>query len=307
MVAALAWKTVDSVQHDEESALMLAFAPETLEVFFNDDKLDHLSMAEYYVLRGEYCADRNDYSGAHANFADALNELTDYIGLDLGLSRMVLLRAAMIEEHFKKYDLAEKYLRMAIKEPLPKNLPKSFRIRTLIAFGKLHGDNENYAAGVKCLDDAVALIAKKANSDKTLELKAEAYAWRGYLMLADNRLQDAVDDLGVSISLAKGSEWSYFYRGRALQLLKKYDQALPDFNKAVELNPKYALDHYRRGETLAALGEHKKAIADFLEAEKFAAADELVYLRGNNEKSCKRPLRSSAEEARKVEEAVISK
>lgn len=349
VAALLAWKTVDSMQNDDESPLRLAFSPETLELFFDDDKEEHIARAEYSVLRGEYCASTNDYSGAHTNFAEAVNELTDYIGLDVGLSRMVLLRAGTVEQQFHKYDLAEKYFLASIKHPLPKSLPKALPIfawshiadcyeerdlwldairhrrlivdlatklnspsktrlvNALISLGGTYGNNENYPEALKCVDDAIALVDKQSNSNEKLENKASAYAWRGYLNLALHKYQTAVDDLTVSISLNKGSEWSYFYRGRALQLLGRFDQALRDYNKAVAENPEFALEHYRRGQTLAVLGDHNGAIADFSLAEKFARTNQYVIDLDSSSKSRHTLLLSSAQAARKVEEALVAK
>jgi tetratricopeptide (TPR) repeat protein len=289
---------------------------------------------------------RNDYAGAHAHYADVVNELIDYVGLDVGVSRVLILRAGAVEQQFKKFDLAEKYFQTALKQPLPKSLPKSFpvyawnhiadcyehhgqwvdaiRIRRisvdqaskldspskkllvncLISLCGTCGNFQNYSDAVKYIDQAITLIEKQADSAKKRECKASAYAWRGYLNLAVNKYQDAVDDLNIAISQNKGSDWSYFYRGRALQILGRYDLALADYNKAVTINPSAALERYRRGQTLAALGKHTEAIADFSQAEKLGGKDECVQDLDSNSKSRSNLITSSALSAQKAEEII---
>lgn len=120
-------------------------------------------------------------------------------------------------------------------------------------------ESEDYGGAIALLDQAIA----------ENEEYADAYVARASCQMRLNNYADALSDYNKGISLVKNGAVLpevYFNRGEVLQLLSKIDSAVMDFTMAISLKPDFALAYCRRGVALASAGFLDSARADLAQA-----------------------------------------
>ncbi|MCR6643089.1 MAG: tetratricopeptide repeat protein [Terricaulis sp.] len=93
---------------------------------------------------------------------------------------------------------------------------------------------------------------------------AEAYHARGFILMEQGRLEEALADYDRSITLEPAPTRAsvYFNRGRARVGLGRYGDAIADFTRAVEINPTFDSPLSWRARAHADLGNYAEAAAD---------------------------------------------
>lgn len=117
---------------------------------------------------------------------------------------------------------------------------------------------------------------------KALELETEATDrarlrfLNGKLMVALERIEDAVGEFEGSLELDSGSGEVYLALGMAQKALLREDDAFPAFQEAVALAPQNPEAHYQLGLELQRRGEAGAAADRFLEAYRLRPGDQSV-------------------------------
>jgi tetratricopeptide (TPR) repeat protein len=76
---------------------------------------------------------------------------------------------------------------------------------------------------------------------------AASYVKRGNDAYADGKLEKAIVEYGIAISIHPKSAVAYYNRGCARQDMGDFHGAVADYNLAIELNPRYAAAYSNRG------------------------------------------------------------
>ncbi len=86
-------------------------------------------------------------------------------------------------------------------------------------------------------------------------------AWRGNVLLANGRTEDALEVLNAALKRDKKMAWAYAWRSEALLLLGRPEEAAADAARAVGLDRKYARAHAAAAQAALALGNPRDAAA----------------------------------------------
>jgi tetratricopeptide (TPR) repeat protein len=86
---------------------------------------------------------------------------------------------------------------------------------------------------------------------------------RGGLLLAQDRIFDALVDLDKAVTLAPHSAELRVNRSQAYRKFKRYPEAMADLDKAVSLDPRLLAARFNRGSLLYAVTQYEEALADF--------------------------------------------
>jgi tetratricopeptide (TPR) repeat protein len=108
-------------------------------------------------------------------------------------------------------------------------------------------------------------------------LSAWAHNRRGELLADAGRVDDAMRDFQVAISLDPKCSLAIHNRAVTFAQQNEFDAALRDFNRVIELNPGLAVAYRNRAELLAALGRMEEAIRDYNEALESLPEDAQLY------------------------------
>jgi tetratricopeptide (TPR) repeat protein len=88
----------------------------------------------------------------------------------------------------------------------------------------------------------------------------------GHYLLRNDRLQEAVDQLGQSLQIDRTSAIAFNNLGNALRRQGRPEEAREQFRQAVKLDPKYAEAHNNLGNSLLQTGQISEAISQLEEA-----------------------------------------
>ena len=89
--------------------------------------------------------------------------------------------------------------------------------------------------------------------------------------------EDSMTFYNKAIDQNPNSDFAYIHRGYLMQAEGKANNALNDFTKAIEINPEYASAYNNRGVVYAALGQYDKAIADYSKSLKLKPGNVEAY------------------------------
>jgi hypothetical protein len=85
-------------------------------------------------------------------------------------------------------------------------------------------------------------------------------------LLAEGKIEEAIDHYNMAISLKPDYADDYNNRGTAYNILGQPQCAIKDYNEAIRLKPDYAEAYYNRGTIYSKQGQYKSAIEDFNKA-----------------------------------------
>lgn len=95
------------------------------------------------------------------------------------------------------------------------------------------------------------------------ELSARAYFSVGYLLIQQEKPEDAIAAYDEAIRLKPNFAGAYNDRGGAKNMLGRHEDAIADRNQAIRLKPDFAEAYSNRGLTKNDLGRHEDAITDY--------------------------------------------
>ena len=228
--------------------------------------------AETYLLRGNEKYRLADYTGAIADYAQAIRLNPDYAlayyNRGVAKNRLGQHLAAIADFNTAirlKTDFAEAYYnRGGTKSRLGQHLAAIADFNTAIRLKPDYADAYHSRGYAKAgLGKHFAAIA---DYDTTVQLNPDyalAYYNRG---VAKNRLGQhlaAIADFDTAIRLKTDFAEAYYNRGVVKRKLGQYFVAIADFDTAIRLNPEYAKAYYSRGLARYFLGQYSTAIADY--------------------------------------------
>ena len=98
------------------------------------------------------------------------------------------------------------------------------------------------------------------------ELSARAYFSVGYLLIQQEKPEDAIAAYDEAVRLKRDFAEAYNNRGIAKYALGRHEDAITDYNQAIRLKPDPAKAYINRGNVKYALGRHEDAITDYNQA-----------------------------------------
>ncbi len=125
---------------------------------------------------------------------------------------------------------------------------------------------QNIDAQQKALD---ANAQKPINSGKATASDFVQVAWLSY---KSGKLDDAIVECNIAISLDPNSTAAYDTRGHLEFDKKQFDNAIADFSKAISIDPTLVSSHYYRAQAYRALGKHELAKTDEAKAKELGYA-----------------------------------
>ncbi len=113
-------------------------------------------------------------------------------------------------------------------------------------------------------DKAIELFTKVIN-DKNLSKKnlANAYLWRGMVMMIMGEYESALRDMDKGINLNPNDPIAYYNRGSTHRKFGHYKVAISDYSKCIEFAPKKHGAFSLRGTCYEKLGQIEKALGDY--------------------------------------------
>ena len=114
------------------------------------------------------------------------------------------------------------------------------------------------------------------------DLAARAYFSVGYLLIQQEKPEDAIAAYDEAIHLKRDFAEAYNDRGASKGTLGRHEAAIADYNQAIQLKPNLVAAYNNRGVAKNELGQHEDAITDYNQAirRKSDYAD-AYYNRGN--------------------------
>jgi tetratricopeptide (TPR) repeat protein len=218
---------------------------EAIEYFSQLIAIDPQS-SEGYVGRGKSKFALKDYSGAIADYKQALSNHT-----------------AEYKERLSNYS------KRTSDFPSPDYQSYLNDIKSTISdmqqAAKLQGDLKSYQFAVEYL--------KKIEGDNnqpiaTNSSNAESYYSQGDKKADAGNYREAIEDFSRSIALNAKHAQAYVGRGRSKYELKDYSGAISDYKQAISIAPQYASAYFNLGLAKAKSNDLKGAISDMQQATK---------------------------------------
>jgi tetratricopeptide (TPR) repeat protein len=201
----------------------------------------HMAIAEIYAHRG--------------NNVKAVAAVTRAIELNPANSRAYIERARLrLEERsFDQQSLSD----LAKSVTFDARNPEAFYVRgrLLSLMGRKQESQDDYFRAGQVLTG----LLEGTMED---ECKSHFYVQRGWVNIALQRADGAIDDYNRAIETENTYFLARYYRGTLMLRLKKESAAISDFDKAIELNPTYADSYKERAFAYDRLGAKDKAAAD---------------------------------------------
>lgn len=91
----------------------------------------------------------------------------------------------------------------------------------------------------------------------------QAYFNRGIARYHLDRLDKAIKDFTLSLTIDDSNVYAHYFRGNSYLNQKQYPEALEDFSACIKLDDSFHLGHYLRGVAYFELKEYRKAVKDF--------------------------------------------
>ncbi|QIZ69787.1 tetratricopeptide repeat-containing S1 family peptidase [Oxynema aestuarii] len=203
--------------------------------------VDNPNNAQTFYVRGLSRFDRADFSGAIADFTQAIQNQQNY-------SEAFFYRALA---YFELDDLGKSLVDYTTALEIAPAYADAYYNRALVRaeMGDLLGSIDDYTQVIRL--------------DRTF---AAAYNNRGLALSDLGDQQQAIDDFNQALHINPGRSNTYFNRGLALFRIGNYRAALADYTQAIQLNPNYAKAYANRGITLAKIGDRQGAISDLQQA-----------------------------------------
>lgn len=194
-----------------------------------------------FYVRGLSRFDQGDFSGAIADFTQAIQSQANY-------SEAFFYRGLAYFEQDKFAESMADYNR-AIE--INAAYVDAYYNRGLVraAMGDRLGSIDDYTQVIRL--------------DQTF---AAAYNNRGLALSDLGDQQQAIDDFNQALQINPGRSNTYFNRGLALFRIGSDRAAWTDYTQAIQLNPYYAKAYANRGITLARMGDRLGAISDLQQA-----------------------------------------
>ncbi|MDR3615450.1 MAG: tetratricopeptide repeat protein [Candidatus Obscuribacterales bacterium] len=139
---------------------------------------------------------------------------------------------------------------------------------TLLLFRFVHASTAMAAAPPDLHDPAVRQVYIKSCSDRIRNAPndSEAYAYRGYVYLHDDKLQESLADLNKANELEPNNLKVLCTLGEVHIALKDYKSATSDFSAAIALKPQEAAYYANRGVAYMFSNQLAEAQKDALKA-----------------------------------------
>lgn len=213
--------------------------------------LNNPNNAQTFYVRGLSRFDKGDFSGAIADFTQAIQNQANY-------SEAFFYRGLAYFEQNKFAESMADYNRAIEINP---GYVDAYYNRALVraAMGNRLGSIDDYTQVIRL--------------DQTF---AAAYNNRGLAFSDLGHQQQAIDDFNQALKINPGRANTYFNRGLALFRIGNYQAALNDYTQAIQLNPYYAKAYANRGITQARIGNRLGAISDLQQAARLFQAQGLT-------------------------------
>ena len=144
------------------------------------------------------------------------------------------------------------------------------------ALGDAHLNLALILAGGEDYERAAKHMAKALELESEVSALARLRFLNGKLLVALDRIEEAVADFERSLALDAASGETYLALGMAQKTLLREDDAFPAFQEAVELAPQNPEAHYQLGLELQRRGDAGAAADRFLEANRLRPSDKSV-------------------------------
>ena len=235
------------------------------------ERLQHGSLAEAVELLEAVVQENPDDPDAQLLLGSALSLIPRRDRASEALLRALELRPEHAQSHatagmafarLAERDVAARVFKRAIS--LDPELGDAHLNLALILAG-----SEDYEGAAKHMAEALEL-------ETDVSASARLRFLNGQLMVALERVEDAVGEFERSIELDSGSGEVYLALGMAQKTLLREDDAFPAFQKAVELAPQNPEAHYQLGLELQRRGDAGAAADRFLEANRLRPSDQPV-------------------------------
>jgi arylsulfatase A-like enzyme/Tfp pilus assembly protein PilF len=105
-------------------------------------------------------------------------------------------------------------------------------------------------------------VAKIAGADPKDKIEIGNLLHRAYLLVDDQRYQDAIPLLREVIAKDPDTPLAYAQLGQSLVSLQQYREAIPVLRRAVKLNPELTLSHFQLGQALIESGDTTEATTE---------------------------------------------
>lgn len=149
----------------------------------------------------------------------------------------------------------------------------------------------------KLVDKALAAYSEILKSNKKGKIAGTAAFERGLLYSQREKLDEALEDFTLAISLSLNPADEYLARGRILMKKEKFKEALADFSKLLSIKGDSFNGYLERGKAYAALGQLDDAQGSFTEALDKEKHPEAYYEQGvllTRQKKFKKAINSLA-------------
>ena len=90
-----------------------------------------------------------------------------------------------------------------------------------------------------------------------------AFLSRGVAFLKTERIDKAIEDFSMVVSMNNSNMRAHYYRGIAYMSKNDFEKAIQDFNKTIELKPNHGAAFFARGSAYAQLGKAEEAVKNF--------------------------------------------
>jgi tetratricopeptide (TPR) repeat protein len=223
------------------SAIAIDRSPSTNNPVAVNNPVNNPNNSQTFYVRGLTRFDQGDFSGAIADFTQAIQSQDNY-------AEAFFYRGLA---YFEQDNFAESMADYNRAIAINAGYVDAYYNRALVrsAMGDRLGSIDDYTQVIRL--------------DQTL---AAAYNNRGVALSDLGDQQQAIDDFNQALQINPGRSNTYFNRGLALFRIGSDRAALADYTQAIQLNPYYAKAYANRGITLARIGDRLGAISDLQQA-----------------------------------------
>jgi tetratricopeptide (TPR) repeat protein len=239
-----------------------------------------------YLARGDAATKNNDWTGAIANYSEALaidpNSSRAYNGRGVarqskgdltGAAKDFTQALTLNPQDAAAFDgrgnveVAKNDLDAAMKD-----FTQALKIDPEMAAA--YDGRGNVKTAKEDLEGAIADFTQAISYDSNF---ASAYSDRGFARQANGNLDGAIADYTAALNLKPKTAMVYYNRGLARQSQGNFEAAIVDFDRALAFDPKNAQALYNRGYAKGATHDTDGAIADYTAALKLNPKLALAY------------------------------
>jgi tetratricopeptide (TPR) repeat protein len=274
-----------------ENAIPSEIFSDGFGALFDEAKVRHLTRSELALAEALEASTKNHYDKAHSSFDTAVDEMSEAVGGNSGLTCLLITMQATEEQRYKKWSVVE-----ALERRLLKALPKTKSYKQMIAMNTTMlttalEQQGKYDEALQLHEEALTLAEKEDASPDKENVRSELYKLSR--LYEDFQVYDkAFETKERLVSLSQklqansydeashGMEWLLADEAGIKSKAHEFKQSIALYDKAIALAPKAPALYSDRGymykhdlhDFTAAISDYTKAI-DICKAEETASAD----------------------------------